>query len=54
MPPDAGQVMVLYEKIQNDPLEFPEEVSMSLGLKGLLTAMMEKEAARRIKLEQVW
>lgn len=45
--------MVLYEKIQNDPLEFPPEVNMSAGLKRLLTAMMEKGAAQRITLDQV-
>lgn len=47
------QVMVLYEKIQNDPLEFPQEVNMSAGLKRLLRAMMEKGAAQRITLDQV-
>lgn len=45
--------MALYEKIQKDPLEFPAEVNMSSGLKRLLTAMMEKEPAKRITLEQV-
>ena len=45
--------MVLYEKIQNDPLEFPPEVNMSAGLKRLLRAMMKKEAAQRITLDQV-
>lgn len=45
--------MVLYEKIQNDPLEFPPEVNMSAGLKRLLRAMMEKGAAQRITLDQV-
>lgn len=45
--------MALYEKIQNEPLEFPAEVNMSSGLKRLLTAMMEKEPAKRITLEQV-
>ena len=47
------QVMALYEKIQNDPLDFPSEVNMSPGLKRLLTAMMEKEPAKRIALDQV-
>lgn len=47
------KVMVLYEKIQNDPLEFPPEVNMSAGLKRLLRAMMEKGAAQRITLDQV-
>lgn len=45
--------MVLYEKIQNDPLEFPPEVNMSAGLRRLLRAMMEKAAADRITLDQV-
>ena len=47
------QVMVLYEKIQNDPLEFPPEVNMSPGLRRLLMAMMEKGPAKRITLDQV-
>lgn len=45
--------MVLYEKIQKDPLEFPPEVNMSAGLKRLLLVMMEKNPAQRITLEQV-
>jgi len=45
--------MVLYEKIQNDPLEFPPEVNMSPGLRRLLMAMMEKGPAKRIALDQV-
>lgn len=45
--------MVLYEKIQNNRLEFPPEVNMSTGLKRLLWAMMEKSSAKRITLEQV-
>lgn len=47
------KVMLLYEKIQNDPLEFPPEVNLSAGLKRLLTAMMAKGAAQRITLDQV-
>ncbi|CAM9887137.1 unnamed protein product, partial [Ectocarpus sp. 8 AP-2014] len=49
----ANQVMVLYEKIQNDPLDFPTEVNMSPGLRRLLRAMMEKDPAKRITLDQV-
>eukprot|EP00903_Cladosiphon_okamuranus_P018574 g17097.t1 len=49
----ANQVMALYDKIQNDPLEFPPEVNMSVGLKRLLRAMMEKGAAQRVTLDQV-
>ncbi|CAM9447180.1 unnamed protein product, partial [Hapterophycus canaliculatus] len=49
----ANQVMALYEKIQNDPLEFPPEVNMSAGLRRLLQAMMEKKPAKRITLDQV-
>lgn len=52
-PPAPAQVMALYEKIQNEPLHFPPEVNMSSGLRRLLTAMMEKEPANRIPLEQV-
>ncbi|CAM9516321.1 unnamed protein product, partial [Ectocarpus sp. 13 AM-2016] len=48
----ANQVMVLYEKIQNDPLDFPPEVNMSPGLRRLLRAMMEKDPAKRIILDQ--
>lgn len=44
---------MLYEKIQNDPLEFPPEVNMSGGLRGLMKAMMEKVPAKRITLDQV-
>ncbi|CAM9402078.1 unnamed protein product [Ectocarpus fasciculatus] len=49
----ANQVMVLYEKIQNDPLDFPPEVNMSPGLRRLLRAMMEKDPAKRIILDHV-
>lgn len=45
--------MVLYEKIQKDPLEFPPEVDMCPGLRRLLRAMMEKDPANRIPLDQV-
>lgn len=45
--------MVLYEKIQNDPLDFPPEVNMSPGLRRLLRAMMEKDPVKRIILDQV-
>lgn len=47
------QVMALYDKIQNDPLEFPSEVNMSSGLRRLLRAMMEKDPAKRITLDEV-
>ncbi|CAM9644716.1 unnamed protein product, partial [Scytosiphon promiscuus] len=49
----ANQVMALYEKIQNDPLEFPPEVNMSAGLRKLLQAMMEKDPGKRITLDEV-
>lgn len=49
----GDQVMALYEKIQNDPLEFPQEVNMSSGLRRLLRAMMEKGPDKRITLDQV-
>jgi hypothetical protein len=43
----------IYEQIQNDVLEFPADVAMSPGLKRLLSGMMIKDPAKRMRLEQV-
>jgi hypothetical protein len=40
-------------QIQNDVLEFPADVAMSPGLKRLLSGMMIKDPAKRMRLEQV-
>jgi serine/threonine protein kinase len=46
-------VMVMYDQIQEAPLEFPAEVPASPALKRLLLAMLMKDPAKRPSLAQL-
>mmetsp|Transcript_6824 Transcript_6824/g.11336 ORF Transcript_6824/g.11336 Transcript_6824/m.11336 type:complete len:1305 (+) Transcript_6824:255-4169(+) len=48
----SGNIMALYNKIINDPLEFPAG-SLDPGLRNLLVNMLEKDPKRRYSTDQV-
>jgi serine/threonine protein kinase len=48
----AGNVIALYNKIINDPLEFPS-LSVDPGLRNLLVNMLEKDPKLRYSMDQV-
>jgi serine/threonine protein kinase len=48
----AGNVLALYNKIINDPLEFPP-VAIDPGLRNLLVNMLEKDPALRYNMDQI-
>jgi hypothetical protein len=48
----AGNVLALYNKIINDPLEFPP-VAIDPGLRNLLVNMLEKDPSLRYNMDQI-
>ena len=52
-PFQAGNILSLYQKIQDDPLEFPPAPSINPGLRNLLETMMVKDPEKRSTLQQM-
>lgn len=46
-------ILALYSKIQNDPVQFPDQPVISEELKDLIRKMLHKDPAQRLKLWQV-
>ena len=54
MLPFRGEaVMVMYDQIQEAPLQFPSDVPASPALKRLLLAMLTKDPGKRLTLPQL-
>lgn len=49
----ASSIPVLYEKIKNDKLTFPDEPKTSAELKDCIQRMLEKDPSDRITLPQL-
>jgi serine/threonine protein kinase len=49
----AGNLLNLYNKIQNDPLVFPPQMKISPGLQDLLENMLRKDPNERFTLDKV-
>lgn len=49
----ANNVPAVYEKIKNDRLIFPTDISISPELRDLITKMLEKDPTKRITLPQI-
>jgi serine/threonine protein kinase len=48
----AGNIMNLYNKIQNDPLVFPPHIKINPGLQDLIENMLKKDPNERYTLEK--
>lgn len=46
-------IISLYNKIQHQPVDFPENPKVSDGLKDLIRKMLEKDANNRITLQEI-
>lgn len=53
VPFHSESVITLYEKIQNDPVVFPDDVSISELLQDLLNKMLDKDPDERITLSAI-
>lgn len=49
----ASNVPAVYEKIKNDRLVFPSDISISPELRDLIAKMLEKDPSKRITLPQI-
>lgn len=49
----ATNVPAVYEKIQNDTLQYPEKYNISADLKNLIEHMLEKDPNKRITLPNI-
>lgn len=53
MPFVANNVPAVYEKIKNDPLSFPSDITISTDSRDLIEKMLEKDPSKRITLPQI-
>lgn len=53
MPFVANNVPAVYEKIKNDHLTFPSDITISPDLRDLIEKILEKDPSKRITLPQI-
>ena len=53
LPFQDDNILSLYNKIQYQPLKFPQSPSISNELKDLVTKMLRKNPAERLELQQI-
>lgn len=49
----ANNVPAVYEKIKNDRLTFPSDITISPDLRDLIEKMLDKDPSKRITLPQI-
>ena len=53
IPFNDSNIIALYSKIQNEPIQFPSKPEISDDLKDLIRKMLHKDPSQRLNLSQI-